>query len=523
MPPTRITSPQVGDGQIATADIADGAVTEGKQTLADVTTHNVSTTKHGYAPKLDNNANNFLNGQGNYTSPDHGNLGGLTDDDHSQYALLAGRSGGQVLKGGTASGNNLELHSTSHSTKGLVLAKDQLYAEAGLCTARTSYSLTSNVNNLAMSNNRSWLDINPSGAGWEITGINATGIQAGFTLTIRNTGSQYFILKDNSGSSSAGNRFLFDLGSDYYIGGGGQTITLVYDGTFWVQFDNCIPITRVYEGIPIDADFIPYHTSAGSYRGVNRTTIQMLRSQAMPKGYIDGYILSNNGSDASNDIDISAGACKDSTNAYALFGSAMTKRLDASWTAGTNQGGLDTGSEANSTWYHVWAILKDSDYSVDYLFSTSATAPTMPSGYTYKRRLGSIYNDSSGNIKPFSQYGDEFLWKDPVLDLNGATLGSSASLWTLSVPTGVKVMIALSLGATSASSNYGVLTCPDQTDVAPSFIGAGGIEFQDASIQPILAWAKIRSNTSAQIRARATGNITIYLRTLGWIDPRGKE
>ena len=34
---------------------------------------------------------------------DHGSLGGLTDDDHSQYALLAGRSGGQVLGGGTAS------------------------------------------------------------------------------------------------------------------------------------------------------------------------------------------------------------------------------------------------------------------------------------------------------------------------------------------------------------------------------------------------------------------------------------
>ena len=49
---------------------------------------------------------------------DHGTLAGLGDDDHTQYALLAGRSGGQTLTGGTASGNNLEFKSTSHSTKG---------------------------------------------------------------------------------------------------------------------------------------------------------------------------------------------------------------------------------------------------------------------------------------------------------------------------------------------------------------------------------------------------------------------
>lgn len=52
---------------------------------------------------------------------DHGTLTGLTDDDHTQYALLIGRSGGQTLIGGTASGNNLTLQSTSHATKGKIL------------------------------------------------------------------------------------------------------------------------------------------------------------------------------------------------------------------------------------------------------------------------------------------------------------------------------------------------------------------------------------------------------------------
>jgi hypothetical protein len=51
---------------------------------------------------------------------DHGVLQGLGDDDHAQYALLAGRSGGQILKGGTASGDHLTLQSTNHATRGNV-------------------------------------------------------------------------------------------------------------------------------------------------------------------------------------------------------------------------------------------------------------------------------------------------------------------------------------------------------------------------------------------------------------------
>lgn len=56
---------------------------------------------------------------------DHGAaLTGLTDDDHTQYARLLGRAGGQTLIGGTASGNSLTLQSTSHATKGFIVLDD---------------------------------------------------------------------------------------------------------------------------------------------------------------------------------------------------------------------------------------------------------------------------------------------------------------------------------------------------------------------------------------------------------------
>jgi len=48
-------------------------------------------------------------------------LGTMAVETATNYALLAGRAGGQTLLGGTGSGDNLILNSTSHATKGYVL------------------------------------------------------------------------------------------------------------------------------------------------------------------------------------------------------------------------------------------------------------------------------------------------------------------------------------------------------------------------------------------------------------------
>lgn len=52
---------------------------------------------------------------------DHNSLANLTTGDvHTHYVLLAGRATGQTLIGGTASGDDLTLQSTSHATKGSI-------------------------------------------------------------------------------------------------------------------------------------------------------------------------------------------------------------------------------------------------------------------------------------------------------------------------------------------------------------------------------------------------------------------
>jgi len=52
--------------------IDNGAVTEAKQTIADNTTGNVSTSAHGYAPKGDGSTTKFLNANGAYSTPSTG-------------------------------------------------------------------------------------------------------------------------------------------------------------------------------------------------------------------------------------------------------------------------------------------------------------------------------------------------------------------------------------------------------------------------------------------------------------------
>jgi hypothetical protein len=62
---------------------------------------------------------------------DHHLLTGLAGDDHAQYAILAGRAGGQTAIGDTASGGHLTLQSTAHATRGYVRAQDDVQLLSG--------------------------------------------------------------------------------------------------------------------------------------------------------------------------------------------------------------------------------------------------------------------------------------------------------------------------------------------------------------------------------------------------------
>ena len=65
------------------------------------------------------------------------------------------------------------------------------------------------------------------------------------------------------------------------------------------------------------------------------------------KGFISGLETSPDSGDANNDVSVAAGAAVDSTGAYYMsLSSAITKRADASWAVGDDQGGDDGAAAA---------------------------------------------------------------------------------------------------------------------------------------------------------------------------------
>lgn len=122
------------------------------------------------------------------------------------------------------------------------------------------------------------------------------------------------------------------------------------------------------------------------------------------QGYYSGLGLSTNATDSANDVDIAVGSAAADTSPYALMqlGNALTKRIDANWAVGNNQGGLDTGSVSAAATYYIWLIQRSDTLVKDALFSLSATAPTMPSNYDRKTLIGYLIRSSSVNGPPSS-------------------------------------------------------------------------------------------------------------------------
>lgn len=244
------------------------------------------------------------------------------------------------------------------------------------------------------------------------------------------------------------------------------------------------------------------------------------------KGRIFGLALSNNATDATNDIDIAAGeAASTETNPVLMvLSSTLTKRLDAAWAVGSGNGGLDTGSITNAT-YHIWLIQRSDTGVVDALFSTSASAPTMPANYDRKRRIGSILRESTAIVQ-FVQVGDRF--NRAIKSDRNNTAAFTSALYGLSVPFGIVVSPLFRVSVQSTS----IISC----DVGVGGANFGSDEFALISHRSVgtavertdqFVSGLIATNTSSQIYFAQTNNTGTpslsQLSTFGWIDRRGQD
>ncbi len=256
-----------------------------------------------------------------------------------------------------------------------------------------------------------------------------------------------------------------------------------------------------------------------------------------PRGYLAGLGATNNAGDATNDIDFAVGEARDSTHAVNLVAAtAMTKQLDATWAAGTNAGGKMSAAAIADTTYHLYVIRKDSDGTCDFGFDVSATAPTMPSGYTYFRRIGSIVR-ASGAIRAFRQDGDHFFWKTPVRDVD-ATAVAASTLTTFSVPLGIRVKprIAVNIGMAGTNANSGFHIQLGNGDDSTSVVSVCAVNNGPNNSHAATLATDFLTDTSARLYyAAVTGGYdsgtapssgaatpTMKLHTIGWVDTRGR-
>jgi hypothetical protein len=234
----------------------------------------------------------------------------------------------------------------------------------------------------------------------------------------------------------------------------------------------------------------------------------------------------SNDTDTEHDISIAAGTCRDSANGTTMtLSSAMVKRIDAAWAAESTNGGLFSGAVANTTWYHVFLIEKDSDRSVDAGFDTSLTAANIPAGYTEYRRIGSVLTDGSANIRNFIQHGDYFFYTSPILDIDDGATGVARNTAAVSAPLDVRTLVigAFSLGDNAADTLV-YISCPDQTDIAPSTTATplGHVWLSIAS-KYTLSSTLVLTDTSSQISYRTSADGSFKFSTYGYIDGRGKS
>jgi len=272
------------------------------------------------------------------------------------------------------------------------------------------------------------------------------------------------------------------------------------------------------------ADYVMTYDASAS--AAKKVLLSNLPSR-LARGYIDGCVISN-GTDATNDINVAAGVCRNSTNAVDITVAAMSgKQLDANWAPGANAGMRNSAAGITNTTYHIYAVAK-ADGTQDIYAHTSLTVATVitalqaesgGSDYLYARRIASIVR-TGATIRPFTQYNDEFWWSNPTLDVDNAASGASANTGTLSVPIGLKLPVYLHVQNDNIAVTY--VSSLDQTDMA-AITDAAPLGSLNSASGVINATARCVTNTSGQIRYRCSSNQGVRIVTVSYVDARGKD
>jgi hypothetical protein len=165
----------------------------------------------------------------------------------------------------------------------------------------------------------------------------------------------------------------------------------------------------------------------------------------------------NNAATPNTKIDITAGELQlKDDNGNVKVALAVSVTIDY---AGTGANGIDTGAQALNTWYYNWIIAKE-DGTVAGLGSLSSSAPTMPSGYTFKALVNAARSNASTQFLKHRQVGNEVIYeaRQSVLSGGSATTETAISLSEFVPPNALSASISYQgFAASSAGGSINVL------------------------------------------------------------------
>lgn len=192
-------------------------------------------------------------------------------------------------------------------------------------------------------------------------------------------------------------------------------------------------------GVPVSSAFTQSVYGDGTNIGIASAT----QAQQSSVGAFSNLRLSTTGS--TGIVTISA----DEIVLEAAVGNYLTARsvsISALNISGSGANGLDTGSPAVSTWYSAWVISNGS--TISGLLSLSTTAPTMPSGFTYKARVGWVRSGATASVLLGVRQAGK---RSQLLTPRAMSIGAQGT--TAPTPAWVAVSISPYVPPTSASIN----------------------------------------------------------------------
>jgi hypothetical protein len=268
--------------------------------------------------------------------------GAISSDTFTQYALLAGRAGGQTLNGGSAASNNLTLDSTAHATKGFVLLNPtggnvgigtttpaskldvagsvRVGTDATACAAGISGAIRYNGTSVEYCNGTSWTALAASGAGVE-------------TLNGLNSATQTFAVPGTTGTAptwtSAGSAHTLNIP---LASAAGVTAGLI-SKTDYDTFNTKLGTATAFSG-----------DISGAY---NTTSVDKIKGKAVSAtAPTSGQFLVYNGTTQYVPVSVSGDATMSSTGALTIASGVVSNTELANMPANTLKGNITGGAAA---------------------------------------------------------------------------------------------------------------------------------------------------------------------------------